>query len=212
MTFRSSVVACAGAALLFGWLLATPALAECSKDNAIFEDDFDFLDGTWGDADDNFYVEGGSLVVKGWTGHVNFGTKSETADVCLDITVADAPAPDSTAVGIVFWWADWDNYYYLYYWVDGSMVVRRVVKGKESDLFWVSTLAIKKGVGATNQFELKLRPKDATILVNGTEVKRFKGTPPKDGGVIGVTAGSPDDKAATFKYDNLIVSPLSESD
>ncbi len=205
MRFRSSLVASAGAALLFGWLLATPAFAECNPDNAVFDDDFEFLDGTWGDADDNFYVEDGALVVKTWAAHVNFSTKNEGANVCVDLTVADAPAPDSTAQGIVFWWADWDNYYYLYTWTDGSMVVRRVVKGKESDLFSVSTLALKKGVGATNQFELKLRPKDATILINGTEVKRFKGVQPAGGGVVGIIAGSPEDKSATFKFDNFIV-------
>jgi hypothetical protein len=205
MRFRSSVVASAGAALLFGWLLATPALAECNPDGAIYEDDFEFLDGTWGDADDNIFVEDGSLVVKQWGGRVNFATKNDGANVCVDTTIAEAPAEDTTALGLVFWWADWDNYYYIYYWTDGSMVVRRVVKGKETDLFWVTTLAIKKGVGATNQFELKLRAKDATILINGTEVKRFKGVQPADGGVIGVIAGSPEDKPATFKYDNLIV-------
>ncbi len=210
MNFRSSVVASAGVALLFGWLLATPAFAQCSTDNAIFEDEFEFLDATWGDPDDSFFVEDGSLEIKGWAAHVNFATKNDAADVCVDVTIADAPAPDNTAAGIVFWWADWDNYYYLYYWDDGSMVVRRVVKGKETDLFWVTTLAIKKGVGATNKFELKLRPKDATILINGTEVKRFKGAAPKDGGVIGFQAGSPDDKPATFKYDNLVVSPPAE--
>jgi hypothetical protein len=210
MKFRSSVVASAGVALLFGWLLATPAFAECDADNAIFADDFQFLDGTWGDADDNYFVEDGYLVIKAWRAQVNFATKSDAADFCADITIADAPAPDSTAAGLVFWWADWDNYYYLYYWADGSMEVRRVVKGKDTTLFSVTTLALKKGVGATNQFELKLRPKDASIIINGTEVKRFKGTPPKDGGVMGIQAGSPDDKPATFKYDNFIVSPLTE--
>ena len=131
MKFRSSVVASAGVALLFGWLLATPAFAECDADNAIFADDFQFLDGTWGDADDNYFVEDGYLVIKGWRAQVNFATKSDAADFCADITIADAPAPDSTAAGLVFWWADWDNYYYLYYWADGSMEVRRVVKGKD---------------------------------------------------------------------------------
>jgi hypothetical protein len=210
MKFRSSVVASAGVALLFGWLLATPAFAQCDADNAIFADDFEFLDGTWGDADDNFYVEDGALVVKTWTGHVNFATKTDTADFCSDITIAEAPAPDSAAAGLVFWWADWDNYYYFYYWPDGGLEVRRVIKGKENTLFSVNTLAIKKGVGATNSFELKLRPKDATLIINGTEVKRFKGVAPKDGGVMGITAGSPDDKPATFKFDNFIVSPLTE--
>ena len=82
MKFRSSVVASAGVALLFGWLLATPAFAECDADNAIFADDFQFLDGTWGDADDNYFVEDGYLVIKGWRAQVNFATKSDAADFC----------------------------------------------------------------------------------------------------------------------------------
>ena len=81
MNFRSSVVASAGAALLFGWLLATPAFAQCSTDNAIFEDEFEFLDATWGDPDDSFFVEDGSLVIKGWAAHVNFATKNDAAVV-----------------------------------------------------------------------------------------------------------------------------------
>ncbi len=210
MNFRSSVAAGAGAALLFGWLLATPAFAQCDADNAIFSDDFEFLDGTWGDPDDNFYVEDGALVIKQWAGHVNFATKNDGADVCADLTIAEAPAADSSPIGLIFWWQDWDNYYYIYQWADGSAVVRRVLKGKDSDLFAINSLAIKKGVGQTNSYELKLRPKDATIIINGTEVKRFKGVQPKDGGVVGVTAGSPEDQPAIFKFDNFIVSPPSE--
>lgn len=210
MKFGSSVVATAGAALLFGWLLATPAFAQCDADNAIFADDFEFLDGTWGDANDNLYVEDGSLVVKGGYSLVNFSTKNDGADFCVDTTIADDPDPDNSAMGVVFWWQDWDNHYSMYYWSTGSLVVRRTVKGKDTDLFWVDSLALKKGVGATNQIELKLRPKDATLIINGTEVKRFKGVQPKDGGVVGITAGSPQEKPATFKYDNFIVSPLAE--
>jgi hypothetical protein len=210
MRFRSNVVAGAGVALLFGWLLATPAFAQCDADNAIYADDFEFLDGTWGDATDNFYAEDGALVVKQGYSIVNFGTKNDGADFCVDTTFVEDPDPDNSAVGVVFWWQDWDNYYSMYYWSTGSLVVRRTVKGKDSDLFWVDSLALKKGVGQTNQIELKLRPKDATLIINGTEVKRFKGVQPKDGGVVGITAGSPQEKPATFKFDNFIVSPLTE--
>jgi hypothetical protein len=210
MRFGSSVVATGGAALLFGWLLATPAFAQCNADNAIFADDFEFLDGTWGDATDNFYVDDGALIIKQGYGDVNFSTKNDAgADVCVDTTIVEDPAPDNSAIGVVFWWQDWDNYYAFYYWNDGSYSVNRTVKGKESNLFGGTTLALKKGVGQTNQIELKLRPKDATLIINGTEVKRFKGIQPADGGAIGVTAGSPQDNPATFKYDNFIVSPPS---
>jgi hypothetical protein len=211
MRFRSSVVASAGAALLFGWLLATPAVADCSPDNAVFEDEFDFLDGSWGDATDDFYVEDGALIMKPGSWHVNFSSKNDGAtDYCVDLTIADAPEPDSDPIGLIFWWQDWDNYYYLLQWAQGSVAVRRVIKGKSTDLFGADSLAIKKGVGQTNHYELKLRPKDATLLINGTEIKRFKGVQPAGGGVVGLVGLSSDEKPATFKFDNFVVSPLTE--
>jgi hypothetical protein len=73
-------------------------------------------------------------------------------------------------------------------------------------VFTTETLALKKGVGETNQIELQLKPRDATIIINGTQVQRFKGIQPKDGGVVGVSATSPQDAPATFKFDNFMVS------
>jgi hypothetical protein len=150
------------------------------------------------------------LTVKGWAGRVNFSTLNQGANVCVDTTIVDAPQIDSSPIGIVFWWQDWENFYTMYYWADGYVEVRRVVGNAESVLFGLESLALKKGVGQTNQIELDLKAKDATILINGTEVKRFRGVQPKDGGVIGVYAISPEDKAATFTYDNLIVSAPSQ--
>jgi hypothetical protein len=157
----------------------------------LFEDDFEFMDVSWGDPDEDFFVEDGALVVKTWREHVNFSTLNEGANVCVDITIAEAPNPDYSPVGLIFWWQDWDNYYYLWYWADGGLEVRRIFKGQSSTVFTTATLALKKGVGETNNIELRLKPKDATV--NGTEVKRFKGIQPKDGGVVGITASSPDD-------------------
>ena len=71
----------------------------------------------------------------------------------------------------------------------------------------LDTLALKTGVGQTNHIEVQLRPKDATIFINGTQVTRFKGKPPKGGGSVGVYGSSPDAKPATFAFDNLVVSP-----
>jgi hypothetical protein len=207
MRSLARVFACA--ALLSAFSLAVPAssaFAECNPDNAIFEDDFEFLDASWGDADDAFDVEDGVLLVKGYRSQVNFATQNDGADVCIDITIADAAEPMNSPAGMIFWWADWDNYYYFFYWPDGGIEARRIFKGKVSTIFSTETLAIKKGVGATNQVELKLKPRDATIIFNGTQVKRFKGVQPKDGGVIGIIATSPEGAPAAFKFDNLVVS------
>ena len=208
MRFRSRVVGTAGVTVILGLLLAaSPAVAECDPDNGIFEDEFEFLDPSWGAPADDFYVEDGALVIKSHWGQVNTLTQNEAANVCVDMTIVDAPAPDNSPIGLVWWWENWDNYYYLFYWPDVAYVeVRRLVKGQSQTLLSLDTLALKKGVGQTNHVEMQLRPKDATLIINGTQVSRFKGKPPKGGGSIGVYATSPEDQPATYKFDNLVVS------
>ena len=207
MKFHSRFVAGMAAALALGLVLAaSPAAAECNIDNALFEDNFEFMDVSWGEPDQNFYVEDEALVIEGWREQVNFMTKNEGANVCVDATIVDASKPANSPFGLIFWWADWDNYYHLWVWADGGLEVRRIFKGKSTTVFTTETLALKKGVGKTNQIELKLKKRDATIIINGTTVRRFKGIQPKDGGVVGITATSPEDASATFKFDNLVVS------
>lgn len=212
MKFRSHVVVTAAVIAMLGLLLAaSPAVADCDPDNALFEDDFEFMDPSWGEPSDAFFVEDGALVIKGFAGMANQLTKNEGANVCVDMTIADAPVPENSPIGLVWWWESWENYYYLFYWADVAYVeVRRVVKGKETNVLSMETLALKKGVGQTNQIELKLKPKDVTLVINGTEVKRFKGKQPQGGGQIGVYGSSPEDKPATYEFDNLIVSPPAE--
>jgi len=200
-----------GALGLVLFLGAGTARADCDSDTAIYDDDFEFLDTSWGAANDQINVEDGALVIHGSYGLVNMSTSNQTANVCVDMTISEAPVPDSSPIGLVWWWENWDNYYYMFYWAGAdSLEIRRVVNGKSQNVAAVETLALKKEVGQTNHVELQLKPKDATILINGTQVARFKGKPPKDGAPIGVYALSPDDKPATFSYDNLVVSPPSE--
>lgn len=204
MKFHSRFV---GLAVALGLVMAAgPAAAECNPDNALFEDNFEFMDVSWGEPDESFFVEDEALKVKGWREQVNFTTQNEGANVCVDATVVDASKPANSPMGLIFWWQDWDNFYYVWFWPDGGLEVRRVLKAKSTTVFTTETLALKKGVGVTNHIELQLKPRDATIIVNGTKVQRFKGIQPKDGGVIGVTATSPQDAAATFAFDNFIVS------
>jgi 3-keto-disaccharide hydrolase len=206
MSFRSRVAAGAGIAAIFGLLMTGPAFAACNADNSIYEDDFEFLDPSWGEADEHSYVEDGAFVVNAYS-RVNFQTTTDVADVCVDVTIAQAPEPDSNPAGIVFWWQDWDNYYVLLIWPSGGTEVGRYVKGKYVTVVSPETLAVKKGVGETNAVELQLRAKDATVIINGTEVTRFKGRPPKDGSPIGFESYGDD---TLVKFDNLVVASPSE--
>jgi len=194
------------AALALGWAFAaSPAAAECNPDTSLFEDELEFMDVSWGESDDSLYVEDGALTINEYGGVVNFSTKNEGANVCVDMTIADASNIPNSPIGIVFWWQDWDNYYSMFIWADGWIEVRRIVGGEQTTLFTEETLALKKGVGETNSVELDLKPKDATIFINGTKVKRFKGRQPKDGGVVGFYGISPEDAPATFTFDNFVV-------
>jgi len=210
MKSRLHAVYAVGVALFLGLpLAANPALAECDPETALYEDDFEFLDGSWGAPNDSIYAEEGVLVIKSFMGQVNFQTKNEAANVCVDLTIVDAPVQDQSPIGLVWWWENWDNYYYLFYWADSPIVeIRRVVKGQFQNVVSVETLALKQGLGQTNHIELQLRPKDATLFINGTQVTRFKGKPPKGGSPVGVYGTSPEDQPGTWAFDNLVVSPI----
>ena len=208
MTFRlRTILAIAAATMLGHVVVASPALAECNLETSIFDDDFEFLDGSWAQPTDKIYVEEGVLVLKDW-GQVNLQTSSVAADVCVDATIVQAPDPDVSPVQLLFWWKDWDNYYRLMYWAHGYLEIRRLLKGKDLTLYFSPdvTAALKQGIGETNHIELQLRPKDMKALVNGTQVTRLKAKPPKDGGAIGFSAWGSEGKPMVATFDNLVVS------
>src|SRR5437016_11577806 len=128
MDVRGNMMMAATAAVLLSGV--TPADAACNSSNAFFEDNFEFMDPSWGEPDATFYVKDGVLVVKKWRSQVNLSTRNEVANACADVTITDAPDPTSSPAGLVFWWQDWQNYYYVFYWATGDVEVRRILQGK----------------------------------------------------------------------------------
>src|SRR5438067_120371 len=117
MGVRGSVLVGTVTAVIFSHAATSPAFAACDTNNSVFDDDFEFMDPSWGAPDDKFYVKDGVLVIKTWRSQVNFSTRNEgAANVCADVTITDAPDVASSPAGLIFWWQDWDNYYYVYYW------------------------------------------------------------------------------------------------
>jgi hypothetical protein len=205
MRLRSSVAA-ASMVLALSFLATTgPALAECDPDEVIFEDDFEFQDVSWGQPSENVYVKDGALLIKEGWGQVNFQTRADEADVCVDITIVEAAKIDEAPTSIIFWWKDWDNYYDFRYWASGGYRVDRIRNGRYVPVTdYIESDAIKKGLGQANSFQLRIRPKDTTVIANGTQLTRFKGQAPQDGGVIGFQS------LGLSKFDNLVVSELFE--
>ncbi|MGD8355729.1 MAG: hypothetical protein PVH83_08715, partial [Methyloceanibacter sp.] len=64
---------------LFALCVSTSVSAACNPENALYEDDFEFLDVSWGAADDSILVEDGTLLINGSGGLVNFETKTKGA-------------------------------------------------------------------------------------------------------------------------------------
>ena len=204
---RSSSSRFAGLLVALGLLVANHgALAACDPENALYEDDFEFLDVSWGNADDSILVEDGALVIRGAGGVVNLETNTTGAAICVDVSVVEAPNIADSPAGLVFWWQDWKNYYSVFVWADGWIEVRRMSDGKSKTLFTQEAATLKTGTGAVNSLELTLQPKDVTLSVNEKEVRRFKAKRPKDGGAVGLYGISPDDAPGTFTFDTFIVS------
>lgn len=193
------------AVALFALSVSTSLSAACKPENALYEDDFEFLDVSWGAADDSILVEDGTLVINGSGGLVNLETKTKGAAICVDVSIKEAAEVPSSPAGVVFWWQDWKNYYAVFLWADGWLEVRRMDDGKSKTLFTQQTGALEAGAGAINSIELSLRPKDTTLSVNAQEVRRFKAKRPKDGGAVGLYGVSPDTAPAKFGFDNFIV-------
>jgi hypothetical protein len=197
--------------VVFGLAIAGPAAAACDSANALFEDNFESLDSSWGAPDDAVSAKDGSLVLKPAAGYWRFVPSEsdlyQDVSVCVDATIAAAPKEDASSLGILFWFADWNNVYIFEYYATGAFAVERLSKGKWLlPVPYTENPAIKKGVGQTNQLEVKMKGKQATIFINGTQVAQFKGVAPPDGGKVGLAGVSPAEGVATYKFQNFIVS------
>ena len=198
--------------VVFGLAIAGPAAAACDSANALFEDNFESLDPVWGAADNGMSAKDGSLVLKPAAGYWRFVPSEsdlyQDVSVCVDATIAATPKEDgASSLGILFWFADFNNLYIFEYYATGGFDVERLSKGKWLlPVPYTENPAIKKGAGQTNQMEVKMKGKQATIFINGTQVAQFKGVAPPDGGKVGLAAQSPAEGVATYKFQNFIVS------
>jgi hypothetical protein len=213
MRVRSGVLISA-VIVVFGLAIASPAAAACDSANALFEDNFESLDPSWGAPDNVVSAKDGSLVLKPQAGYWRFVPSEsdlyQDVSVCVDATIVEAPKEDSSAAGVLFWFSDWNNLYVFEYYSDGGFSVERLSKGKWLlPVPYTENAAIKKGVGQPNQIEVKMKGKQATIFINGTQVAQFKGVAPQDGGKVGLAGVSPAEGVATFKFQKFTVSEAS---
>jgi len=197
------------AAALLGAGIA-PAAAVCPGTNVLFEDAFDQLQPTWSEAGSAVKVENGQLVLTPASGMevwiANNAGLYDDADMCVTVTTLRGGVPDESKAGPVFWFEDVNNFYVFELAPNGKASVWRRQRGKWLEqVRWKDAENANGGDGAVNELRVTMVGGAATLYVNGAEFAKIEGTPPENGQQVGLFAGSPQDGAATFAFDNLRV-------
>jgi hypothetical protein len=134
------------------------------------------------------------------------GPGVHNGDGAYEVTLQATSETDTTDWGGVVFWGGLNSavsYYCLTVTPGGAFAVRQMVSlaGTLSQQFAdvipsTPVAAIKTGVNQVNKLELVLKGNTGTVFINGTKVGAFTGTPPPNGGTIGLIAGAPGTSAS----------------
>jgi hypothetical protein len=190
------------------WALAGASAHACEGTDVLFEDNFESLDSTWGDADDSFYLKDGRLVVTPdfdkYYAALNTAGVYDDIDYCIRIYSLKADPQGNTFAGVIFWATDYDNYYYALIAGDGAVAVFRRQRGKVlQQVDWTPFEAARKGDEAVNNLRVVTVGKQASIYVNGQLFREVNGQPPPNGQEIGVRAISAKNVKAIYAFDDI---------
>jgi hypothetical protein len=174
----------------------------------LFQDSFDALQPTWGQASTTARVENGQLLMTPAVGTyvwlANNAGVYDDIDMCVNVTTVTGVDATEAKAGPIFWYTDVNNFYVFEIAPNGKASIWRRQRGKWlSQVNWQDVETANKGDGATNELRVTTTGDDATFYVNGTEFKKLSGSAPDNGQQIGLFAGSPDKDAATFAFDDL---------
>ena len=189
---------------------AGTAFAVCPGLAILFEDRFDALQPTWGEANAATRIDNGQLVLSPPSGTYTWATNNaglyDDVDLCVTVTTVTGGDETESKAGPIFWYEDVNNFYVFEIAPNGKASVWRRQRGKWlAQVEWQDAPNANKGDGGVNELRVTAVGGDATFYVNGTEFRKLAGSPPENGQQIGLFAGAPDAAAATFSFDGLRV-------
>jgi hypothetical protein len=193
-----------------GVLAAGPAFAACSG-KPTFQDTFQTLDPSWGQADKTLSVANGSLIVQPQPGYLRWVVSQSDyygdGSICVQASIAEASAIDQAQALVLFWVTDYSNMYVLNIGSDGKQGYYKVDRASNgrwlTPISWTPDPAIKFQLGDMNQVEVQMLGHVATIFVNGKKMTQFNGTPPDNGALIGVGGGAGNGVTAKLTFQNF---------
>jgi len=193
-------------------LIASTGLAGavCPGLDVLYEDKFDDLRPTWGEASDTVTASDGRLVVTPASGTYEWVANSaalyDDIDMCVTVTTVLSVEPLDAIAGLVFWYDDVNNFYVFQIAPSGSASVWRRQRGKWlAQVEWQDAETANVGDGVTNELRVTTVADRAMFYLNGTEFAAVTGAPPARGQQIGLLAVSPEQGEARFAFDDLKV-------
>jgi hypothetical protein len=190
---------------------ATAAEAVCPGLDVLFEDKFDGLKPTWGEASQSEKVDNGQFVLTPPSGTyvwvANTAGLYDDIDACVTVTTIAGVDPTEAKAGLMFWYEDENNFYVFEIAPNAKASVWRRQRGKWlAQVKWKDAEAGNAGDGASNELKVTTVGGDATFSVNGAEFAKLSdGSPPEKGQQIGLLAASPEAGDASFAFDDLKV-------
>jgi len=199
-----------GAAVLLLMASVGAAFATCQGRVVLYEDRFERLQPTWGEADDSFRTEDGKLVVApepaAYLWRTNRASLFDDVDMCISLTTIEGVDPEESKAGLIFWYVDENNFYAFEYAPNGKASVWRRQRGRWLEqVDWKDVEGANQGDDAENELRIVTRGDRVTLYLNEEEFAEFDGVPPNEGQQIGVFAASPESGTARFAFDNLKV-------
>ena len=200
----------------------TPAALDtrCKReDGSTFYDDFKSPDGGWGQTGPNFYFDNGQMVLKpnvdATMARIYLPLLFKNATICSEITIASEPkqATGYTGAGIIFWAADYQNYYTSLIYADGTYAVFRKIAGT-----WATVISRVKAdairpwrPSVANQMKVMTGANTASLFINGVKIADFWGQQPIRGGAAGLYGESEADAQSEWKFSSIAVARLDDA-
>jgi TIR domain len=190
-----------------------PTIGSCQATKATdFQDGFQKPDPGWGIRDPaTNYVDGQFSLKPDAAGsrtqlYRPLIFKNATVCVTVNSPLAVSNLDGGSAGGLVFWGADYNNFYAAQIFPNGTFYIHRYVEG-----VWAPVVprtmseTIKKGTGAVNDLQVVLNSDRGLFYINGSQVSEFRGQAPQVGGAMGLFAQSENEQASDWRFLNFAI-------
>lgn len=177
-----------------------------------FQDNFGPPALGWDDPSQSRFFADGEMVLKfadpGLITWLHRPTRLKAGSVC---SIVKAPMQankldGAASAGVVFWAADYNNYYVAQIYLDGTYQVYRRLSNE-----WIRVVSriksdhVKAGLGAVNELQVTIKDNVGTFYANGEKLVEFRGQPPKNGGAVGLHGESEADRGGEWRFAGITV-------